>query len=79
MHKGTEPRHVGPRTKCILHLELLMFAARAIFPSPDTRDLRILGVPGKLLVQGTISTVRCIARAHYLVTDLTGTPSARLS
>jgi hypothetical protein len=55
-----------------------MFAAGAIFPCPDTRDLRILGVPGKLLVQGTISTVRCIARAHCLATDLTGAPPARL-
>jgi hypothetical protein len=55
-----------------------MFAAGAIFLCLDTRDLRILGVPGKLLVQGTISTVRCIARADCSVTDITGTPPARL-
>jgi hypothetical protein len=50
MHKGTEPQHVGLGTKCILHLELLMFAAGAIFSCPDTQDLRIFGVPRKLLV-----------------------------
>jgi hypothetical protein len=44
-----------------------MFVAGAIFPCPVTQDLRILGVPGKFLVQGMISTVRCIARAHCLV------------
>jgi hypothetical protein len=55
-----------------------MFAAGAIFSCPDIQDLRILGVPGKLLVQGMISIVRRMARAHSLVTDLTGAPPARL-
>jgi hypothetical protein len=55
-----------------------MFAAGVIFPCPDTRDLRILGVSGKLLVQGTISIVRLMAQAHCLVTDMTGAPPARL-
>jgi hypothetical protein len=50
MYKGTEPRHVGLGTKCIWRLELLVFAAGSIFSCPDTRDLHILGVPGKLLV-----------------------------
>jgi hypothetical protein len=31
-------------------LELQMFAAGAIFSRPDIRNLRILGVQGKLLV-----------------------------
>jgi hypothetical protein len=31
-------------------LELLMFSARAIFSCPDIRDLRRIGVQGKLLV-----------------------------
>jgi hypothetical protein len=55
-----------------------MFATGAIFPCLVTLDLRILGVLEKLLVQGTISTVRYIARAHCLVTDLTSAPPARL-
>jgi hypothetical protein len=41
-----------------------MFAAEAIFLCPDARDLRILGVQGKLLVEGMMSTVRHSARAH---------------
>jgi hypothetical protein len=32
------------------HLELQMFAAGAIFSHPDIRDLRSIGVQGKLLV-----------------------------
>jgi hypothetical protein len=35
-----------------------MFATGAIFLCPDDRDLRILGVQGKLLVEGMMSTVR---------------------
>jgi hypothetical protein len=38
-----------------------MFAARAIFFCPDIRDLRILGVQGKLIVEGMMSTVRRMA------------------
>jgi hypothetical protein len=53
-----------------------MFAARAIFLCPDIQDLRILGVPGKLLVEGVMSIMRRMARAHCLTTDWTGTPSA---
>jgi hypothetical protein len=49
-----------------------MFAARAIFSRPDIRDLCIIGVQGKLLVQGMVSTVRRTARAHCLTRDWTG-------
>jgi hypothetical protein len=34
----------------MLYLELLMFAAGAIFLNPDIRDLHSIGVQGKLLV-----------------------------
>jgi hypothetical protein len=41
-----------------------MSVAEAIFLCPDTRDLRILGVQGKLLAEGRMSIVRRSARAH---------------
>jgi hypothetical protein len=41
-----------------------MFAAWVIFLCPDARDLRILGVQGKLLVEGVMGTVCRLARAH---------------
>jgi hypothetical protein len=53
-----------------------MFAAGAIFSCPDARDPCILGVQGKLLVEGMMGTVRRLARAHYLPTDWSGAPSA---
>jgi hypothetical protein len=53
-----------------------MFAVGASFSCPDARDLRILGVQGKLLVEGMMSTVRRSARAHYLSIDWTDAPSA---
>jgi hypothetical protein len=53
-----------------------MFVAGAIFLRPDIRDLRSIGVQGKLLVQGMMSTVRRAARAYCLTTDWTGAPSA---
>jgi hypothetical protein len=53
-----------------------MFAAGAIFLCPDIRDLHILGVQGKLLVEGVVSTVRRTARAHCLSTDWSGASSA---
>jgi hypothetical protein len=46
-----------------------MFAAGENFSCPDAQDLRILGVQGKLLVEGMMSTVRRSARAHCLSTD----------
>jgi hypothetical protein len=54
-----------------------MLAAGAIFFCPNIRDLRILGVQGKLLVEGMMSTVRRMARTHCLTTDWTCAPSAR--
>jgi hypothetical protein len=53
-----------------------MFDARAIFLCPDARDLHILGVQGKLLVEGVMGTVRRSARAHCSPTDWSGAPSA---
>jgi hypothetical protein len=53
-----------------------MFAAGAIFLCPDIRDLHILGVQGKLLVEAVVSTVRRTTRAHCLSTDWSGAPSA---
>jgi hypothetical protein len=41
-----------------------MFVARTISLRPDIRDLRSIGVQGKLLVQGMMSTVRRAARGH---------------
>jgi hypothetical protein len=52
-----------------------MLAAGAIFLCPDARDLHILGVQGKLLVEGMMSTVHRMARAHCLMMDWTGAPS----
>jgi hypothetical protein len=53
-----------------------MFVAGAIFLRPDIRDLRSIGVQGKLLVQGMMSTVRRTAQAYCLTIDWTGAPSA---
>jgi hypothetical protein len=53
-----------------------MFAVGAIFLCPDIRDLRILGVQGKLLVEGVVSIVRRMARAHCSSTDWTCASSA---
>jgi hypothetical protein len=53
-----------------------MFAAGAISLCPNARDLHILGVQGKLLVEGMMSTVRRSARAHCLPTDWTSVSSA---
>ena len=47
-----------------------MFAAGAIFLRPDIRDLRSIGVQGKLLVQGMMSTVHRAARVHCFVDGL---------
>jgi hypothetical protein len=52
-----------------------MRAAGALFLGPDIRDLRILGVQGKLLVEGVTSPVHRMARARYLMIDWTGAPS----
>jgi hypothetical protein len=52
-----------------------VFAAVAIFLCSDIRDLCILGVQWKLLVEGMMSTVRRMEQVHYLTTDWTGAPS----
>jgi hypothetical protein len=52
-----------------------MSVAGAIFLCPDARDLRILGVQGKLLVEGMMSIVRRFPRAHCSPTDWSGAPS----
>jgi hypothetical protein len=53
-----------------------MFVVGVIFLCPDARDLCILLVQGKILVEGVMGTVRRSARAHCLPTDWSGTPSA---
>jgi hypothetical protein len=53
-----------------------MFAAGVIFLCPDARDLCILGVQGKLLIEGVMGTVRRLARAHCLPTEWSGALSA---
>jgi hypothetical protein len=46
--------------------------AETIFLCPDARDLRTLGVQGKLLVEGRMSIARRSARAHCSPADPTG-------
>jgi hypothetical protein len=53
-----------------------MYVAETIFSCPDTRDLCILGMPGKLLVEGRMSIARRSARAHCLPADPAGVPPA---
>jgi hypothetical protein len=49
-----------------------MSVAETIFLCSDTRDLRISGVQGKLLVQGRLSIARRLVRAHCLPVDPAG-------
>jgi hypothetical protein len=51
-----------------------MFVAEAIFLCPDARDLCILGVQGKLLAEGMMSTVCRSERAHCSPTDWSALP-----
>jgi hypothetical protein len=53
-----------------------MSVAGAIFLRPDARDLCILGVQGKLLVEGMMSTVCCLARSYCSPADPAGAPPA---
>jgi hypothetical protein len=46
-----------------------MSVVETIFLYPDARDLCILGVQGKLLVEGKMSTARRSAWAHCLPVD----------
>jgi hypothetical protein len=53
-----------------------MCAAGALFLGPDIRDLRILGMQGKLLIEGVMSTVRRSVQTHYSPIDWSGAPPA---
>jgi hypothetical protein len=53
-----------------------MSVAGAIFLRPDARDLRILGVQEKLLVEGKMGAVLRSESAHCPPTDWLGAPSA---
>jgi hypothetical protein len=53
-----------------------MSVAETIFLCPGARDLRILGVQGKLLVEGMMSTTCCLAWSYCLPADPAGTPPA---
>jgi hypothetical protein len=53
-----------------------MFVAGVIFLCPHARDLLILGVQGKLLVEGVMGTMRRSTRVHCLPIDWSGAPSA---
>jgi hypothetical protein len=46
-----------------------MSGAETISLCPNARDLHILGVQGKLLVEGEMSTARRSARAYCLPVD----------
>jgi hypothetical protein len=76
MHKGTGPdrwaqghkEYSAWSHKCLLLGE--------IFLCPDARDLRILDVEEKLLVEGMMSIVHRSTRAHCSPTDWSSAPSA---
>jgi hypothetical protein len=53
-----------------------MFVAEAIFLCPGARDLRILGVQGKLLAEENMSIAGRSARAHCLPAGPAGAPPA---
>jgi hypothetical protein len=55
---------------------LLMSVAETIFLCPGARDLRILDVQGKLLVEEMMSTVCCLARSYCSPADPAGAPPA---
>jgi hypothetical protein len=53
-----------------------MSVAETILLCPGARDLCILGVQGKLLVEGRMSAVLRLEPTHCLPTDWSGAPSA---
>jgi hypothetical protein len=53
-----------------------MFAAGAIFLCPEARDLHILSVQGKLLIEEMMGTMCRSARAHCSPTDWSDALSA---
>jgi hypothetical protein len=55
---------------------LLMSVVGAILLRPDARDLCILGVQGKLLVEGMMGTACCLARSYCSPADPAGAPLA---
>jgi hypothetical protein len=55
---------------------LLMPVVETIFLCHDTRDLCILDVQGKLLVEGRMSIAHRSAQAHCLPADPAGAPPA---
>jgi hypothetical protein len=55
---------------------LLIYVAETIFLCPDARDLCILRVQGKLLVEEKMGAVIRSEPAHCLPTDWSGVPSA---
>jgi hypothetical protein len=57
-------------------LSLLMSVAETIFLCPVARDLRILGVQGKLLVEGMMSTAFCLTRSYCSPADPAGASPA---
>jgi hypothetical protein len=59
----------GPRDIKNIALGATNVCCRGNLLAPDARDLRILGVQGKLLVEGMMSTVCCLERAHCLLVD----------
>jgi hypothetical protein len=54
-----------------------MSVAETIFLCPDARDLRILGIQGKLLAEEKTSIARRPARAHCPPADPAGASPAR--
>jgi hypothetical protein len=53
-----------------------MSVAETIFLCPDARDLCILDIQGKFLVEGMMSTVCCLAQSYCSPADPAGAPPA---
>jgi hypothetical protein len=53
-----------------------MSVAKVIFLCPDAKDLRILGVQGKLLAEEKTSIARLSVRTHCPLADPAGAPPA---
>jgi hypothetical protein len=69
MHKGTGPDMWAQGHKEYSVWSLLVSVAETIFLCPDARDLRTLGVQGKLLVEGRMSIACRSARVHCSPAD----------
>jgi hypothetical protein len=66
----------GPRDINNIALGATNACYRGNLLAPDARDLRSLGVQGKLLVEGMMSMVCCSERVHCSPTDWSCTSSA---